>query len=303
MAEKLFNKIQRFNNSFWSLKRKEAMNGYLFLLPWIIGTLLFFAYPVTNSIQISFSKIIEYSSNTMEWVGLEHYTRALTSDATYLGSYISNIENMLKTIPFVNVFSLFIAVLLNRKFKGRAIFRAIFFLPVILGSGFAMSQLMNQYVDREAMEVVKEVLIPREVAIYIGAEATAAISVFLNLVSTIMWKCGVPIVIYLAALQGVPSSLYEAARVDAASEWEMFWLITLPLITPNMLLNMVYTVIDSFNDSQNWLLRYIHRISFTGRFEFEYSAAMAWLFFIWVIVIVAVIFLIMRPFVNRAKDR
>ena len=303
MAEKLFNKIQRFNDSFWSLKRKEAMNGYLFLLPWIIGTLLFFAYPVTNSIQISFSKIIEYSSNTMEWVGLEHYTRALTSDATYLGSYISNIENMLKTIPFVNVFSLFIAVLLNRKFKGRAIFRAIFFLPVILGSGFAMSQLMNQYVDREAMEVVKEVLIPREVAIYIGAEATAAISVFLNLVSTIMWKCGVPIVIYLAALQGVPSSLYEAARVDAASEWEMFWLITLPLITPNMLLNMVYTVIDSFNDSQNWLLRYIHRISFTGRFEFEYSAAMAWLFFIWVIVIVAVIFLIMRPFVNRAKDR
>jgi ABC-type sugar transport system permease subunit len=193
--------------------------------------------------------------------------------------------------------------LLNRKFKGRAIFRAIFFLPVILGSGFAMSQLMNQYVDREAMEVVKEVLIPREVAIYIGAEATAAISVFLNLVSTIMWKCGVPIVIYLAALQGVPSSLYEAARVDAASEWEMFWLITLPLITPNMLLNMVYTVIDSFNDSQNWLLRYIHRISFSGRFEFEYSAAMAWLFFIWVIVIVAVIFLIMRPFVNRAKDR
>lgn len=303
MAEKLFNKIQRFNDSFWSLKRKEAMNGYLFLLPWIIGTLLFFAYPVTNSIQISFSKIIEYSSNTMEWVGLEHYTRALTSDATYLGSYISNIENMLKTIPFVNVFSLFIAVLLNRKFKGRAVFRAIFFLPVILGSGFAMSQLMNQYVDREAMEVVKEVLIPREVAIYIGAEATAAISVFLNLVSTIMWKCGVPIVIYLAALQGVPSSLYEAARVDAASEWEMFWLITLPLITPNMLLNMVYTVIDSFNDSQNWLLRYIHRISFTGRFEFEYSAAMAWLFFIWVIVIVAVIFLIMRPFVNRAKDR
>lgn len=303
MAEKLSKKIQRFNDSFWSLKRKEAMNGYLFLLPWIIGTLLFFIYPVTNSIQISFSEIKDYASNTMDWVGLEHYTRALTSDADYLGSYINNVGNMLKTIPFVNVFSLFIAVLLNRKFKGRAIFRAIFFLPVILGSGFAMSQLMNQYVDREAMEVVKEVLIPREVAIYIGAEATNAISVFLNLVSTIMWKCGVPIVIYLAALQGVPSSLYEAARVDAASEWEMFWLITLPLITPNMLLNMVYTVIDSFNDSQNWLLRYIHRISFSGHYEFEYAAAMAWLFFIWVIVIVAIVFIVMRPFVNRAKDR
>ncbi len=287
---------------FWNLKRKENMNGYLFILPWLIGTALLFVFPIYRSIEMSFSNIINYTDYTIEFVGLEHYKRALTSDTDYLNSFLNNIKTMLQTVPFVNVFSLLIAVMLNRKFKGRTLFRAIFFLPVILGSGFAMAQLMNQKVDQEAMEAVKEVLLPRQVAIYLGEELTSAISTFLNLISTILWKCGVPIVIYLAGLQGVPTSLYEAARVDSATEWEMFWLITLPMITPMMLLNLVFTVIDTFTDSQNWLLRLIERTSFSGNYEYEYAAAMAWLFFIWIIILVAVIFLVMRPFINKVKD-
>lgn len=288
-------------NKFWSLKRKESMNGYLFLLPWIIGTLLLFVYPIFYSLRLSFSTITNYTENTMVWTGVEHYVRAFTSDAKYLLFYSNNIKTMLQTVPFVNVFSLIIAVMLNRKFKGRTLFRAIFFLPVILGAGFAMSQLVDQGVNQEAMQTVKDVLIPREVAIYIGAEATNAISTFLDLVSSILWKSGVPIIIYLAALQGVDSSLYEAARVDAAGEWESFWLITLPMITPNILLNLVYTVIDSFSDSQNQLLKYVNDVSFSDRYEFEYAAAMAWLFFVWIIVLIAVIFLVMRPFTNKLK--
>jgi len=301
MADK-FIKAGPSGKKFWNLKRKENMNGYLFILPWLIGAACFFAFPIWRSIEMSFSNIINHTDYIIEFAGLEHYKRALTSDAEYLGHYGNNILTMIQTVPFVNVFALLIAVMLNRKFKGRTVFRAIFFLPVVLGSGFAMQQLMNQGVNEEAMQTVKDVLIPREVAIYLGAELTSAISTFLDLVSTILWKSGVPIVIYLAGLQGVPTTLYEAARVDAATEWEMFWLITLPMITPMMLLNLVYTVIDSFNDSQNWMLRYINEKSFSGDFEFEYSAAMAWLFFVWIIVVVAVIFLVMRPFVNKAKD-
>ncbi len=287
---------------FWSLKRKESLNGYLFLLPWIIGTALLFIYPIFYSFRLSFSQFVSYTGNEVEWVGLKHYIEALTGDAVYLDLYILNIKNMITTVPFINVFSLIIAVMLNRKFKGRALFRAIFFLPVILGSGFAMSQLMNQSVNQDAMEVAKEVLIPREVAIYIGAEATNAISTFLDLVSTILWKSGVPTVIYLAALQSVPTSLYEAARVDAAGEWESFWLITLPMISPQILLNLVYTVIDSFNDSQNRLLKYINDKGFDDIFRFEYASAMAWLFFAWIIVLIAAIFLIMRPFTKKLND-
>ena len=302
MAKKLDVNAAAPKQKFWNLKRKENMNGYLFILPWLIGMAALFIFPIYRSLEMSFSNIINYTDYTVEFVGLLHYKNALTADAEYLNSFISQIKNMLQTIPFVNVFSLLIAVMLNRKFKGRTLFRAIFFLPVILGSGFAMSMLMNQKVDQEAMETVKQVLLPRQVAIYLGEELTNAISVFLNLISTILWKCGVPIVIYLAGLQGVPTSLYEAARVDAATEWEMFWLITLPMITPMMLLNMVFTIVDSFTDSQNWFLRLIERTSFSGDFEYEYAAAMSWIFFVWVIVLVAIIFLIMRPFINKVKD-
>ena len=297
MAE-LSNKRKKF----WTLKRKESMNGYLFILPWLIGTALLFAFPIWRSLEMSFSNITDITDYTIEFAGWEHYRKALTGDTKYISYYIRNIVNLIQTVPFVNVFSLLIAVMLNRKFKGRTLFRAIFFLPVILGAGFAMKQLMNQGVDEGAMETVKEVLIPREIAIYLGHDATQAISTFLDLISTILWKCGVPTVIYLAGLQGVPSTLYEAARVDAAGEWEMFWLITLPMITPMMLLNLVYTVIDSFNDSQNTMLNYINTMSF-NEMEFEYAAAMAWLFFVWIIVLVGVIFLVMRPFVNKVKDR
>lgn len=301
MAEKI--KKRESSKVFWSLKRKESMNGYLFILPWIIGTLLVFAYPIVYSIILSFQSVDELTYETY-WAGWKNYQEALTGNPTYLGMYWNNIKTLVTTVPFVNVFSLIIAVILNRKFKGRALFRAIFFLPVILGAGFAMQQLMQQSVNQEAMEVAKEVLIPREIAIYIGAEATAFVSGFLDLVSTILWKCGVPIVIYLAALQGVPSSLYEAARVDAATEWEMFWLITLPMITPNMLLNFVFTVIDSYNDSQNWVLVYMNEVAFGGRNDsFQYASAMAWLFFIWILVLVGLIFVVMRPFINKVKDR
>ncbi len=301
MAENVKKRKKSASDKFWTLKRKESMNGYLFILPWIIGTALLFVFPIWRSLEMSFSNITDYTQYTIESAGFAHYRDALTTDTKYISYYIRNITGLLQTVPFVNVFSLLIAVMLNRKFKGRTVFRAIFFLPVILGSGFAMDQLMSQGVDSGAMETVKEVLIPREVAIYLGAEATQFISTFLDLISTILWKCGVPTVIFLAGLQGVPSSLYEAARVDAASEWEMFWLITLPMITPMMLLNLVYTVIDSFNDSSNVMLSYINNISFQKQ-QFEYAAAMAWLFFVWVIVLVGVIFLIMRPFVNKVKD-
>lgn len=303
MAEKTINSANPARKKFWNLKRKENMNGYLFVLPWILGAALFFVFPIYRSLEMSFSNITNYTDYAVEWAGLEHYAHALTGDAGYIERYFQSVTSLIETVPFINVFSLIIAVMLNRKFKGRAVFRAIFFLPVVLGSGFAMYSLMNQGVNAEAMEAAKEVLIPREVAIYLGAELTEAVSTFLDLISNILWKSGVPIVIYLAGLQGVPSTLYEAARVDAASEWEMFWLITLPMITPMMLLNFVFTVIDSFSDSRNWMLRYINITSFDSEIpQYEYSAAMAWLFFVFIIVLVAIIFLVMRPFVNKVKD-
>lgn len=296
------NKSKKFIKAGLNLRRREALYGFLFISPWILGVILLFAFPIFRSVQLSFSNITDVAQWSLEGAGLEHYKRALFGDARYFEYYTGTIKSMLIQIPLINVFALLIAVLLNRKFKGRTIFRMIFFLPVLLGTGFIMNQLLGQNVDQESMEVARKVLLPKEVTIYLGPKITNWISEFLNIITNVLWKSGVQIVIYLAGLQGVSHTLYEAARVDSATEWEMFWLITLPMVTPMMLLNLIYTVVDSFSDQDHQLLRYIVSQGFQKE-QFEYSSAMAWLFFIFVIILTAVIFLVMQQFVNRVKER
>lgn len=295
-------KLSMKKRSGFNMQKREALYGLLFVSPWIVGCVLLFAFPLFRSIQLSFNNITDVATWEMEWAGLEHFKRAMFGDAKYFEYYTQTIKSMLIQIPLINVFALLIAVLLNRHFKGRTIFRLIFFLPVLLGTGFIMKQLLGQNVDQQTMEVAKEFLLPKEVTIYLGPKITNLISDFLNVITNVLWKSGVQIVIYIAGLQGVQRSLYEAARVDSATEWEMFWLITLPMVTPMILLNLIYTVVDSFSDQDHVLLSYIVNQGFQKE-QFEYSSAMGWLLFIFVIVLIAIIFLVMRRFVNRVKER
>ena len=151
------------------------------------------------------------------------------------------------------------------------------------------------------METVESVLLPTQIRIYLGPKVTAFITDFLSLITSILWKCGVQIIIYLSGLQSVSPSLYEAARVDSATEWEMFWLITMPMLTPIMLLNLVYSLVDYFINSDNLLFKHIQNTAFELN-QFENSSAMSWLFFLWAILLVLVIFAVMRPFVKKVKD-
>lgn len=282
-------------------ERREALAGLAFISPWLIGLCLFFAFPIFRSIQLSFVNILNMSEYELEWAGLDHYKYIFREDAWYVKHFATTIKEMLIQIPLTNVFSLFIAILLNRNFPGRTVYRTIFFLPVILGSGFIMSQLLGQGVQSEAMETAQNVLLPMEVKIYLGGELTALVTDFLSLITSILWKCGVQIIIYLSGLQSVSPTLYEAARVDSATEWEMFWLITLPMLTPIILMNLIYSVVDCFINADNLLFKHIQNTGFALK-EWENSAAMSWVFFLFVILIVAIIFAIMRPFVNRVKD-
>ena len=282
-------------------ERREALAGLAFISPWLIGLCLFFAFPIFRSIQLSFVNILNMSEYELEWAGLDHYKYIFREDAWYVKHFATTIKEMLIQIPLTNVFALFIAILLNRNFPGRTVYRTIFFLPVILGSGFIMSQLLGQGVQSEAMETAQNVLLPMEVKIYLGGELTALVTDFLSLITSILWKCGVQIIIYLSGLQSVSPTLYEAARVDSATEWEMFWLITLPMLTPIILMNLIYSVVDCFINADNLLFKHIQNTGFALK-EWENSAAMSWVFFLFVIIIVAIIFAIMRPFVNRVKD-
>ncbi|MEE1074473.1 MAG: sugar ABC transporter permease [Acutalibacteraceae bacterium] len=282
-------------------ERRDALAGLAFISPWIIGFCLFFAFPIFRSIQLSFVNVLNMSEYEIEWAGLQHYKFMFREDAWYVKHFATTATEMLAQIPLTNVFALFIAILLNRKFPGRTAYRTIFFLPVILGSGFIMTQLLGQGVQGEAMEAAQNVLLPMEVKIYLGGELTALVTDFLNLITSILWKCGVQIIIYLSGLQSVSPTLYEAARVDSATEWEMFWLITLPMLTPTILMNLIYSTVDCFINADNLLFRHIQNTGFALK-EWENSAAMSWVFFLFVILLVAIIFAIMRPFVNKVKD-
>ena len=243
-------------------ERREALAGLAFISPWLIGLCLFFAFPIFRSIQLSFVNILNMSEYELEWAGLDHYKYIFREDAWYVKHFATTIKEMLIQIPLTNVFALFIAILLNRNFPGRTVYRTIFFLPVILGSGFIMSQLLGQGVQSEAMETAQNVLLPMEVKIYLGGELTALVTDFLSLITSILWKCGVQIIIYLSGLQSVSPTLYEAARVDSATEWEMFWLITLPMLTPIILMNLIYSVVDCFINADNLLFKHIQNTGF-----------------------------------------
>ena len=282
-------------------KRRETITGLLFVSPWIIGLCAFFAFPIFRSLQLCFVNVVNMSDYSVEWAGLDHFKEIFETDTWYIKHFLTSMKEMLLQIPLTNIFAIFIAILINKKFPGRTVYRTIFFLPVILGAGFVMSQLLGQGVQGEAMETVESVLLPTQIRIYLGPKVTAFITDFLSLITSILWKCGVQIIIYLSGLQSVSPSLYEAARVDSATEWEMFWLITMPMLTPIMLLNLVYSLVDYFINSDNLLFKHIQNTAFELN-QFENSSAMSWLFFLWAILLVLVIFAVMRPFVKKVKD-
>ncbi len=282
-------------------KRREAITGLLFVSPWIIGLCAFFAFPIFRSLQLCFVNVVNMTDYSVEWAGLDHFKEIFETDTWYIKHFLTSMKEMLLQIPLTNIFAIFIAILINKKFPGRTVYRTIFFLPVILGAGFVMSQLLGQGVQGEAMETVKSVLLPTQIRIYLGPKVTTFFTDFLSLITSILWKCGVQIIIYLSGLQSVSPSLYEAARVDSATEWEMFWLITMPMLTPIMLLNLVYSLVDYFINSDNPLFKHIQNTAFQLN-QFENSSAMSWLFFLWAILLVLVIFAVMRPFVKKVKD-
>ncbi len=215
-----------------TLQGKIAWTGLLFVTPWIIGAALFFVYPLARSVILSVSEIQNLRTFELKWVGLQWYHEAFFADIEFVPSLLSvSIDNLIN-LPLINIFALIVALLLNRNIKARGLFRSIFFLPVLLGTGFIMQQLLGQNVNAEAVGFARGLLIPDQLVAYIGQSGVNMIQGFLDRLTTVMWNSGVQILIYLSALQTISPALYEAARVDSASEWESFWLITLPMLAP-----------------------------------------------------------------------
>lgn len=287
----------------WSLtlERKKAIFGVLFLIPWLLGLILLLIVPLFQSIQFSLSKLaIGQHGYTLEHVGWDNFYKALYVDARYIRELTSSVLNMVLNVPLIIFFSLFSAVLLAQRFKGRMLARAIFFLPVVLASG-TIASLDSGNVMAEMMGMVSQNkessysvfqgldLVPLLLEAGMPHQFVTYLAGAVERIYQIVSASGVQILIFLAGLQSISPSLYEAARMEGATSYEAFWKITFPMISPLILVNTIYSIIDSFYNNQ--VTQYLHSKAFVSM-DFGLSAAMAWIYFLIISVILVLVFVI-----------
>lgn len=280
-----------------TLTTRNSLKGLVFVLPYIIGICAFFLYPICLSLKLSVAEEIKIVGMGVSGFTLEHFVRAFVIDVEFLPAFGESVTQTLTQFPLTIVLSLIIAILLNRDIKCRGFFRVIFFIPFLLGSGEVMQQLLNQGVDRAVLNVTDGRLIPYNVLAYFGTTIIETVETIMGVLVKVLWGSGVQILLFLSGLQSISSSLYEAARIDGATEWEIFWKVTVPMISPMLLLNVVYTVVNSFTGINNPLLTYINTYGFVNA-EFSYSAALGWIYFAFVGLLVALIFGIMTKYIH-----
>lgn len=269
------------------LARRDAITGLIFVLPWLIGAIVFLAYPLITSFWYALNNIrITPLGKNFTYVGYGNFTQILLSDPDFLTKIVDYLTTTIISVPVIVVFALIIAMMLNQNIAGRGFFRLIFFLPVIIVSGPILGMLTAQgagsitAIDTQAITTAISGFLP-------SALAEPISGIFENMI-TILWYSGVQILIFLSALQKVDRSMYEAAQIDGGSGWECFWKITLPTIKPMILLNCVYTVVFISNNNQNEIIELIKTSMFSGTKEkgYGYASAMAWLYSIIVLLIV-----------------
>lgn len=248
-----------------SLSQRQAMKGFLFIAPWLIGFIWFYARSLFMTVQFSFSTLTVRSGGgyDLDFAGLDNFIYAFRAHASYKQVLTTSIGNMLVDVPLITFFSLFMAMLLNRKFKGRTLVRAIFFLPVILNSEAIVDamnlarSMMSGGISSSSAELAASASSGMSIEYYIQMFSSLGlpdviieyISGAVTRISDIINASGVQIIIFIAALQSIPGSMYEVAKIEGATAYETFWKVTFPMVMPHIITNIVYTVVDSFTKS------------------------------------------------------
>jgi ABC-type sugar transport system permease subunit len=302
-----------------SLDSRKARAGYVFVAPFLLGIILIYIPILLDSIWFSLGHLEGEIVNGVRvskyyFDGLQYYISAFTDSSGYVASLISGIQQLIFEVPAVIIFSLFIAVVLNQKMLGRAAFRAIFFVPVIISTGLMETINANDIMSGAteggitdgsggsgASDIISTLDVEKLFAtMKVGGELVTYVVSIVNDVYNIINYSGVQMLIFLAGLQSISPSIYEACRIDGATGWETFWKVTFPMISPMILVNAVYTIIDAFTRTQNPTMKFI-----TTAYEQSNSlgTAMAWIYFIIVMLIIAVVSGIASTFIfYQRKD-
>lgn len=281
-----------------SRRTQHKITGYLFIAPFVIGFLAFILSPLITTVRMSFSDVtisVENHNFVMKDTQWANYIRAFASDAKFNRLLVESLEGMALQVPLVTMFSLFLAVMLNRKFPARGFVRSIFFLPVILTSGIlltieANNNMLAAMEDAQASAEAATSITSYLETVLVGAfgeiEIIQTLLSTINKIYDVVIASSIQTVIFLSGLQSIPHSLYEAAEMEGCSGWETFWKITFPMISPLILVNWIYSIVDYAMRSDNQVIARIDefRISLT----YGFASAMSLIYSLCVLAIVGI---------------
>lgn len=280
------------------ISRRER-KGYLYVAPFAIGFVFLILTPLFQSLLYSFNNLVFDGEVNLNFVGLENYKRALLVDTEFRQILLESVGDVALSVPIILIFSMLVAVFLNGDFVGRSVFQLVFFIPVIVSSGilpelFAGDLVRSSIINASSMT-------GSETVSTFDTSAMTAILLNMNLpqkfVEYIMYaitnileiinSSGIQILVFIIALKAIPRSLYEASSIEGATAWESFWKITFPMVMPQMIVNVTYTIIDAFVNNMNPIIQSINHYSFV-KFEFGYAAGLAWLYFVIILVVLGI---------------
>ena len=241
--------------------RKKQMYGRMFILPWEIGFVLFFLQPLVQSLVFVFSEVtVNFDEGVFvtKWRGLYNIRYFFLQDSAYVDKLVDSLTSFVYTIPLIVALSLIVGVLLNQKFRGRIVFRSVFFLPVIIATGVVMTYLSGDATAQEMRGGSNNGIDISNIlqGMNLSANVTGTLLGFVNSIFDLFWDCGIQIVLFISGLQSIPEQLYEVCRVEGANKWEEFWYVTFPMLSGTTLLVIVFTAIEIFTDSSNSVMTY-----------------------------------------------
>lgn len=268
------------------IEQIKSRYGWLFISTWLIGVVLFFAIPIIQSIIYSFSQMTLTADgvNTV-WLGFKNYNYIINEHPDYLNWLAKSLTSFIYSLPIIVILSLILAILLNQKFRGRLFFRALYFMPVIIATGVVIdlisgmsggdltSSSANESVSG-GMFSVQDIIAILDLPVQVADFVQKIISNIFDLI----WNSGVQTILFLAGLQSIPATLYEASKVEGATKWEEFWFITFPMLSNVTLLVVVYTMVELFVSKSNGLVSRVYDLMRAA--VYDQTSAMMWFYFL-----------------------
>ncbi|UVI31452.1 carbohydrate ABC transporter permease [Paenibacillus spongiae] len=283
-----------------SIEVREAFSAYALLTPWLIGLGMFVLYPLIYSLYMSFQDVrITGDGMVMKPIGMLNYKNAFLLDNQFSASLVNYLKESLLIIPIIVLFALLVAILLNMKYPGKTLFRAVFFLPVIFATGQVLTEIFYQ--GAAGLSILDQYNIKPYIQMNVPQMFAEPLLAVLDKFVIVLWYSGVQIIIIIAGLQTISKPVYEAAGIDGASPWETFWKITLPALKPFILLNTIYTIVDLFTFPFSPILELIkHHMKYTG---YGYASALGWIYFSIVFVVIMLVMLFFKRISRHSDNR